>query len=54
MENIRTNVEQHFKAIQALLQEEKQYWKEIHSAIDQYVQLFYSTRHSTIIFSSEI
>jgi hypothetical protein len=40
MEYIRTSVQKHCDAIQTLLQDENQYWNDIHSAIDQYVLTF--------------
>jgi hypothetical protein len=44
MKNIRTMIEKHCHAIQTIFQDENQYWKNIHSAIDQYVLISYSTR----------
>ncbi|CAF0894183.1 unnamed protein product [Rotaria sordida] len=35
MENVRTMIQEHCSAIQKILHEENEYWKEIHSAIDQ-------------------
>ncbi|CAF3347834.1 unnamed protein product [Rotaria sp. Silwood1] len=35
MENIRTIIQEHCSVIQKILHEENEYWKEIHSAIDQ-------------------
>ncbi len=45
MENIRTIIQAHCNAIQTILQNEHQYWKDIHSAIDQYVFTSHSTRY---------
>jgi hypothetical protein len=41
MENLRTIIQKHCNAIQTVLQDENQYWQDIHSAIDQYVFTFY-------------
>ena len=35
IENIRTIIQKHCDAIQKVFREESEYWKEIHSAIDQ-------------------
>ncbi|CAF2313398.1 unnamed protein product [Rotaria sp. Silwood2] len=35
MEHVRTIIQEHCSAIQKILHEENEYWKEIHSAIDQ-------------------
>jgi hypothetical protein len=40
MENIRTIIQKHCNAIQTLLQNENHYWKNIRSAIDEYVLIF--------------
>ena len=53
MENIRIIIQKHCNAIQTLLQDENQYWNDIHSAIDQYVLLYFRYYHK-IKFSLEI
>jgi hypothetical protein len=40
MENVRTMIEEHCHAIEKVLHEENEYWREIHSAIDQYIFMF--------------
>ena len=37
MENVRAIIQEHCNTIQKVLHQENEYWKEIHSAIDQYV-----------------
>ena len=41
MENVRTAIQEHCNAIQQILCEENEHWKEIHNAIDQYVLIFF-------------
>jgi hypothetical protein len=38
MENVRTVIQEHCIAIQQIIREENEHWKEIHFAIDQYVE----------------
>jgi len=35
MENVRHAIQEHCNAIQQILREENEHWKEIHTAIDQ-------------------
>lgn len=37
MENVRNAIQEHCNAIQQILREENDHWKEIHTVIDQYV-----------------
>jgi hypothetical protein len=39
METVRGNIQEHCNAIQKILQQENEYWNEIHTAIDQQVFL---------------
>lgn len=35
MEHVRQSIQEHCDAIQRIIREENEHWKEIHSAIDQ-------------------
>ncbi len=37
MEIARASIQEHCNAIQKILQQENEYWKKIHTAIDQYI-----------------
>lgn len=37
MEHVRSSVQEHCEAIQRIIREENEHWREIHLAIDQYV-----------------
>lgn len=42
MENARAAIKEHCDAIRQILCEENEHWKEIHTAVDQYVIHFQS------------
>lgn len=45
MENARSAIQEHCDAIQQILFEENEHWKEINSAIDQYVLILVSINY---------